>query len=400
MRMNLENKGKVSAQVCLPVFIAAFVFIMGCSPTPQYIKKTVVKVNAQKDVRVLLLKTKEKVKISSESKTKVREAKSGQIVWDSPKFSAVFDADQLIAPIVIEGWDSPIFVNGVPYRGDIELHNIVGVINVVNVIAMNDYLKGVVPCETPATWPIEALKAQAVAARTYCYYHINTGGQNTLYTLDATVRSQVYKGFSAEKPESSRAVDETDGVIITENNKPIIAYFHSTCGGVTIKNNYVWSGAGLDYLKGTKCGYCGKSPHFTWEQKLSLDEITKAVRVKYKNVDKITRISFIKKDSRVTEIKLFYNSGSMRMSGNDFRLMFQPQVIKSLYFTSQKEGESGLLLKGRGYGHGVGMCQWGAKGMADSGLGYKDILSHYYNSVKVAKINKSDSSAKTALNRP
>ena len=397
--MNPANKGKVFAQTCLAVFIAAFLFIFGCSPTPEYVRKNIIKISAQKDVRVLLLKTKEKVKISSESKTRVREIKSGRVISDSPKFSAEFGIDQLSSPIVIEAWDSPVSVNGIPYRGNIELHNVIGVINVINVIAMNDYLKGVVPCETPATWPIEALKAQAVAARTYCYYHISFGGQNQLYTLDATVRSQVYKGFSAEKPESSRAVDETDGVIITDNNKPIIAYFHSTCGGATIGNNYVWNGAGLDYLKGTKCGYCGKSPHFKWEQKISLDEITKAVRVKYKNIDKITRISFIKKEGRVIEVKISYSNGSMRMSGNDFRLMFPPQLIKSLYFISEKN-ETGLLLKGHGYGHGVGMCQWGARGMAESGLGYKDILSHYYKSVKVAKINKSDSSARTAFNRP
>jgi len=395
--MNLGNR-RISAKIGLAAFIAAFALILECSPTPEYIRKSIIKTSAQKDVRVVLLKTKDRVKISSESKTRIREVKSGRIVLDSPKFSTEFSSDQLNVPLVIEALDSPISVNGVPYRGDIELHSVIGVINVINVISMNDYLKGVVPCETPATWPLEALKAQAVAARTYCYYHITSGGQNSLYTLDATVRSQVYKGFSAEKPESSKAVDETDGVIITDNGKPIIAYFHSTCGGATIGNNYVWSGAGLDYLKGTKCSYCSKSPHFTWEQKLSLDEITQAVRVKYKNIDKITRISFIKKEGRVTEVKISYSNGSMRISGNDFRLMFQAQVIKSLYFTSEKYG-NGLLLKGHGYGHGVGMCQWGAKGMAESGFGYKDIVSHYYNSVKIVKINSADSSAKTAFNR-
>jgi len=398
--MNLGNRRNISAEIITGLFIAALVFISGCSPTPEYIiKKTIIEVSVKKDVRVLLLKTKEKVKISSESKIKVREIKSGQLISDSPKFSAEFRPDQLSASLVIESWDSPVSVNGIPYRGDIELHSVVGVINVINVISMNDYLKGVVPCETPATWPIEALKAQAVAARTYCYSRISSGGQDSLYALDATVRSQVYKGFSAEKPESSRAVDETDDVIIMDNNKPIIAYFHSTCGGATIGNNYVWSGAKLDYLKGIKCGYCGSSPHFAWEQKLTLDEITQTIGTKYKNIDKITKVSFIKKENRVTEVRISYGNGSMRMNGNDFRLMFQPQVIKSLYFTAEKNGQ-GLLLKGHGYGHGVGMCQWGAKGMAESGYEYKDILSHYYNSIRIIKIDKSVSPAKTAFNRP
>ena len=402
--MRLVNKQKVSARIILAVLTIGFFLISGCSPTPEYIKKTIVqKTNSQKDVRVLLLKTKDKVKITSESKTRVRELKSGQIISERPEFSAEFSPGQLNASIIIEAWDSPLSVNGALYRGDIELHNVIGVINVINVISMNDYLKGVVPCETPATWPIEALKAQAVAARTYCYYHIISGGQNPLYALDATVRSQVYRGFSAEKPQSSKAVDETDGIIITDNNKPIVAYFHSTCGGATIANNHVWSGAGLDYLKGKKCGFCSKSPHFSWEQKLTLAEITQAVRVKYKNIDKITRISFIKKEGRVTEVRIFYTNGSMRMSGNNFRLMFQSPAIKSLYFVSKKDG-NGLLLKGNGFGHGVGMCQWGAKGMADSGLKYKDILSHYYSHVKLVKISNFDSpvrtAAKTTSNRP
>ena len=378
---------KLYAKLTIVLLAGVISFLSGCSPTEQYLRKRNIKLAEElKDVRVLLLKTKDTVTISCESKVRGKEIKSERVVLDKSNVSLKFRPDNVENSIILESWDQPIAVNNMQYRGLIEIHNSLGVLQVINVVSMNDYLKGVVPSEIPALWPEEALKAQAVAARTFCYYHIAKGNSNALYNLDASTNSQVYKGVSVEKPTTTKAVEETAGIIITEGGQPIIAYFHSTCGGRTADDQTVWSGDGHDYLKGITCKFCGDSPHSTWESELSLADITKTLQTKYNSIDKITNISFAKKDGRVVEVKITYSNGSVRLKGNDFRLMFPSQTIKSLYFTSEKKGK-GLLLKGHGWGHGVGMCQWGAKGMADAGFAYKNIISHYYKNIRLVKIS-------------
>lgn len=368
-------------------------FFLSCSPSEQYLRKRNIQLTEDlKDIRVLLLKTKTEVVIGSTSKAVAKDLKTGKIVAESQKMSLKLTPDNVNSALFIESWDSPLAVNGQRYRGTIEVHNKLGTLNIINVVSMNDYLKGVVPSEIPASWPTEALKAQAVAARTYCYYHMSKKMQGGLYNLDSTTKSQVYKGVAVEKPATTKAVEETSGIIITENSQPIIAYFHSTCGGKTTGDQMVWSGDGHDYLQGVSCKYCSASPHSTWETLITINELTKALQTRYKNIDKITNISFVRQDSRVVEVKISYNNGSIRMKGNDFRLMLSAQKVKSLYFASKKQG-NGLFLKGRGWGHGVGMCQWGAKGMADAGMGYKNIISHYYQGIRLVKISRANEKA-------
>ena len=127
----------------------------------------------------------------------------------------------------------PLSVNGTRYRGTIELHGVTGLLYVINPVKLDEYLFGVVPSEMPPGWPLEAMKSQAVAARTYAYYHIMKH-KNLLDDLDATTNSQVYKGIGAEKENSNNAVISTAGEIITHKGSPILSYFHSTCGGHTI----------------------------------------------------------------------------------------------------------------------------------------------------------------------
>ena len=144
---------------------------------------------------------------------------------------------------------------------------------IVNILKIDEYLLGVVPCEIPSGWEMEALKAQAVAARTYAYYHlIYKRKKGSLYDLDATTNSQVYRGIADEKERTTEAVVATSGEIISYNSMPIISYFHSTCGGKTIDDKYVWTKNDLVYLKGVTCGYCEASTKYTWESKMSLEE--------------------------------------------------------------------------------------------------------------------------------
>ncbi len=362
-------------------------FLFSCSPTTEYLKKQNIRITGElRDIRVLLLKTSGTVTVSSDSRTRVTEISSGHVVFDASDSAMVITPAKIKDPVSVISMDSILTVNGTPYRGSLEIHNILGVLNVINIVSMNDYLKGVVPAEMPVSWPMEALKAQAVAARTFCYSRLGSGDR-ALYNLDSTTRSQVYRGRAVENVNSSRAVDDTDGIIITCDERPVVAYFHSTCGGRTADGEDVWPGTCVPYLKSRECGWCRESSHYSWETELSAEEIEKAVRTKYRGVKKISGVAFSRHRGRVTEVKITYENGSIKLNGNEFRLMFSPMTVKSLYFSSAKKGKK-IVLTGHGWGHGAGMCQWGARGMALDGKNFSQILSAYYTGIKLVKISQ------------
>jgi stage II sporulation protein D len=337
-------------------------------------------------VRILLLKTKDSVAISSESPIKMSGAVAQTGDGGSPLKAFVFVPNDIAEAVKIDPGYSPLIMNGQPYRGSIELRSADGTISVINILKIDDYLLSVVPGEIPANWEEEALKAQAVAARTYTYYQLlanrkNQGG----FDLEATTNFQVYKGMIDEKPRTTEAVRATSGEIIIYDAKPILSYFHSTCGGKTTDDNYVWNTSHLPYLHGVSCGFCNDSTKFEWESRLSLDEIRNNLSKKYRAVGAIKKISFRKKDDRVIEVYIQHSRGNLKIAGNSFRLLFPPEKVRSLYFTSKKYN-AGLALAGHGWGHGVGLCQWGARGMALRGYRYQEILKHYYTAVTVTSV--------------
>ncbi len=340
------------------------------------------------NIRILIKKSNDRILISSKTRMKVVDSKTGSVKFDGRGSDMYFEPEQVSGTIIIESWESPLAVDGVSFRGNIELHNVLGKIYVINVLKINEYLYGVVPCEIISTWEMEALKAQAVAARTYTYHNL-VNKTKSLYDLDASTNFQLYKGISAEKESTNRAVDETSGKIAVYNGKPVIAFFHSTCGGRTIDDKYVWNGDGQEYLKSVACNFCRESPYYNWEEKITLYEIREYLKDKYGAVGGINGISFQRKDTRIISAVIRHKNGIIKLSGNDLRLLFPEKKIKSMYFTA-KQTKDGLLLKGHGWGHGVGMCQWGAKGMACEGAGYKEILTYYYKGVSIVEAGQKE----------
>ncbi|OHD63212.1 MAG: hypothetical protein A2176_11625 [Spirochaetes bacterium RBG_13_51_14] len=337
-------------------------------------------------VRILIVKTRDNFTISSGAPLAVSSKNTQGAAPESGSTAIIFSPSRISAPLMVQPTDSPLLLNGLPYRGTMEIIGLNGTALVINVLHIHEYLVSVVPGEIPADWEEEALKAQAVAARTYTYYHLLAGRKNPQpYDLDATAQSQVYRGMNDEKPRTTEAVASTAGVVIVYDYQPIISYFHSTCGGRTTDDRYVWNQRDLPYLTGVRCGYCGESTKFLWEYILTLDEIREAVSKTYRAIGRIRNIAFRKKDDRVLEIVIHHNRGVTRISGNNFRLLFPPEKIRSLYFTS-KQYNKGLILTGHGWGHGVGLCQWGARGMAQKGFTYREILKHYYSGVEIASV--------------
>jgi stage II sporulation protein D len=361
--------------------------MFSCTPPSEFIlKKRTALVSEGPYIRVLLKAAGNRILISSKSRMRITEINSGKIKYDGGGRDLFFYPEKVDSPVLVESIGSAISVDGTPYRGMVEVHNSLGKISIINILKMNEYLYGVVPSEIPSLWPAEALKAQAVAARSYTYHHLMSR-KKSQYDLDATTSFQVYRGISAETQNTNAAVEETSGYIMVYNNKPIIAFFHSTCGGRTMDDKYVWSGEDMPYLQSVKCGYCGDSPNYQWDEKISLYEIRHNMNNKYKGTGQITGISLKRQGPRVETVSIQHKNGVLTLSGNEFRLLFPENKIKSMYFTSAKTAD-GIIIHGNGWGHGVGMCQWGAKGMAESGADYKSILAHYYKGISIVNTDR------------
>jgi stage II sporulation protein D len=357
-----------------------------CTPSQKYLEKHGSEiVDNSALIKVNILKTGYPVKIAAKKKMKVAELRSRKVLYQGSNKKLTFEPDRLTESVLIESWDSPIEVNGNAYRGVIQLHNVSGKIYVVNVLSLEKYLYSVVASEMSPSWPYEAIKSQAVAARTYAYYNLQNKKANSIYDLDSTTKFQVYKGMTVEGEMSNKAVDETTGVIMSYNNKPILALFHSTCGGSIIDNKYVWKGEDLPYLEDKKVPYGKSSPHYNWQVQITLLEIQKLLDKRYSNIGPVSGIKFKKHEDRVVEVLITHRNGRVKLTGNEFRMMFPNGKIKSQLFNAQQDGK-GIVLNGRGWGHGVGMCQYSAKEMAERGAKYSDILNFFYKDVSINKL--------------
>ena len=378
--------------------ITAGISVISCAPSERHLLERQQGISSDdKFVRVLLKKTRDAVRVHSDDKIKITDPGTGKFRFYDAGKTLVFRPETVKSRLEIESWKKPLSVDGVKYRGTFELQTVAGQLYVINPVKMDEYLFGVVPSEMPPGWSIEALKAQAVAARTYAYYHI-LRNQNQIFDLDATTNNQVYKGLSAETPDSNRAVADTSGEVVTHGHHPILSYFHSTCGGMTTGAGKVWDKNDFPYLQKVACPFCAKSPKMHWEYRLGIDEIKKALRRDHGIIHSVKGISLKKHEGRVVSVIIRHENGTVRLTGNQFRLLISPYNVKSLLFDAEKI-RGGLMLTGKGWGHGVGMCQYGAKGMAEQGRTYSDILRFYYRGTEIISVDKSRSGGSGLIGR-
>ena len=286
--------------------------------------------------------------------------------------------------------DGSLYIDNRPYRG--ELHIIrqpSGAFTLVNALDMENYLCAVLAGEMPLYWNDKALKAQLIAARTYALWRKKTT-TNPYYDLTDSTYSQVYKGKAAETSKARRLVRETGGVILTYDEKILSAFYHSTCGGRTADVAVIWkSEAGsVRPLSGTKCGFCEQSKFSSWTASLSSKELAERLS-RASSGQKVERIESIriaeKKYGFVVRLEVLHSRGRLDLSGAQFRNLVGSTRIKSPAFEVQKEGER-FLFRGRGFGHGVGMCQVGAGRMAARGFSAVEILKHYYPGARLVRI--------------
>lgn len=278
-----------------------------------------------------------------------------------------------------------IKINGKNYRGLFDCYPSDKGLLLVNELPLEEYLVGLINCEISSLWPVEAVKAQAVIARSYAIYQ-KDARHAALYHLESSVMDQVYDGVDIEDSRAARAVTDTAGEVLTYSGKVIQAFYHSNCGGHTESAQNVW-GADLPYLQGAECQYCLNAASARWETALPLKKIElllKAAGYKAAGLSAI-RAGATNRSGRLQDISLTTAKGELTIPAVVFRKTIGYSVIKSTNFTVRLQGDE-LLFSGFGNGHGVGLCQWGAKQRAADGFSYREILSYYYPGVRIAKL--------------
>ncbi len=375
-------------------FITGFLFLsFFCNQNLNASNEPIIRVliSKEKNLRIradrnipLTFKYKNLIKKNVKGITLKKEMNSIKLIFDKNK-SKVYEIED-DKELVIKSYDKRgMWVGDRRYSGLINIKNLKNEVFVINTIGIENYLTSVVGSEMPHRWPLEALKAQAIASRTYALK--KTG--NDLYDIDSTQRDQVYNGLESKTYKTSKAVKYTRSLVIIHKNKLINALFHSSSGGMTENSEDVWKNK-YPYLTSVK-DFDQKNPKLYWKKVFS----NKELQILFPKIGGIKEIEIldITKTGRVKNIKLIGNYGSLDFSGTSlrkkmglkstlFRFKFmtvntlrEKNKIKSLY--------NSLMITGMGSGHGVGMSQWGAKHLAMRGYKAKDILKHYYKGVQI-----------------
>jgi stage II sporulation protein D len=285
--------------------------------------------------------------------------------------------------------------------------------DLVNRLNIESYLVGLINGEISSKWPFASIQAQAVAARSYAMAQIKSAeAEGKFFDLDSTIKDQVYLGFEKEDPTAKRAVISTAGIVLTGEQAgkifPLRAYFHSTCGGVTELPENVWGRPERGFKRRVICSTCRQSSVYTWRETFTLAEVERAIQrwfvggfipagfsksilseLRGRTLGKLAP-GFFREGGRLENLLLTWISPgkpdlNMPIKAPELRLLLGTQRIKSTFFRLFPGLQNKVVLEGNGMGHGVGLCQFGAKGMAETGKNYAQILDHYYPDAKQVK---------------
>ena len=248
---------------------------------------------------------------------------------------------------------------------------------VINRVGLEEYVGGVVSGEINTKWHPEALKAQAVAARTYVLYKSMLNARQP-YDVVSSVQDQVYKGRAHINDRLWEAVIGTRGQVVTHDNRPIYAAYSSTAAGPTEDALYVWA-LDLPYLKGVECPFDEEAPRYFWQTAIPVETLEQRLRKEQYQVGTIATVTpyTFTPSGRVDRIRILHSQGQTILRGQDLRRVVGYTKIFSTQFRIESFGHQ-IVISGKGAGHGVGMCQWGMKEMAELGYSYEAILQYYY----------------------
>ena len=357
-------------------------------------------------IRVLLFGNLTECTLSSEGDLVITDEQTGSpvIFAGGRELTARLDTDGLMignryfGPDVMIRTEKPnVFnVNGMEFRGYLQLlrGDDGKSIAAINHLPLESYLGGVIGAEMQSYWEPEALKAQAVASRTYCLYIKNRFGSGRAWDLRRNQAHQVYRGLEAETAPTLEAIRETAGQILVCRDDSgglsiFPTYYSSACGGHTANSRDVFGDTHRP-LEGVECPWCRtvtRGKLFYWSGfKVTLEEISQKLLERYPSLERLVAVEEVQvakqtDDGRVTSVLLKGKDGqTARLRGEDFRLSIDPSgmKVKSTIFMLVRVKDGYVFRDGRGFGHGVGFCQSGGQGMARQNKTYEEILQYYY----------------------
>jgi stage II sporulation protein D len=350
------------------------------------------------DIRVGLSQGASEVTVGSSTPTSLLDG-NGRVLGQIPALQG-FSATTAAGGVSVAGkkaWQITlkpkengfIYAGGRWYRGEVNLVRDSGGITVINRLNMEDYLASVIGKEMYNTWPQEALKAQAVASRSYAVFKLQRPQYKLFDVLDTTT-SQVYVGLEGEANSTQEAVKATAGQVLMYQGKVIEAVFHSSSGGHTENSENVWQNV-VPYLRGV-ADFDQPSPSYQWTLNLTAAQL----RQRIPGVGDILSMAPVKSSStgRIQMLKVQGTKGDRLIKGNEAR---KALGLKSTLFTAKPEfglvagkpntaKPTGFLISGRGHGHGLGMSQWGAYSLATQNKTYKEILMYYFQGTTLKSI--------------
>ncbi len=341
------------------------------------------------DLRVAVNKAASKIQVGSSTNAIVRN-NQGQALGEIGAMSA-FDVKKNGSYIGLDRWQAGeiwiepkdggyVWIGDRWYRGRVQLRSDGSNVLAINHVDLESYLYSVVGAEAIPSWPIEALKAQAVAARTYA---LKKRAENAAksYDVDTTTSSQVYKGLNSEYSTTHEAVNATSNQVLTYKGDVILAVFHSSSGGHTENVEDIWSQS-LPYLRGV-ADYDQSAPVYQWTKSITASKLGQVIggvgTVKQMVPQRTTP------QGRIITMQIIGDRGSKSIDGDELRRVLD--LRSTLISATIRDGN--VYIYGKGFGHGVGMSQWGANGLALQGIDYQRILAHYYQNAAIAKITKS-----------
>jgi stage II sporulation protein D len=259
---------------------------------------------------------------------------------------------------------------------------------VINEINIDKYLEGLISIELSPKWELTAMKVQAVIARSYALYQ-KQANLDKPYHLTSTVAHQLYKGIEHANAKTKQAVFETRGEVLTYGGQPVMAVYHSCCGGRTENAHDVWS-SNQPYLKSVFCGACSGYDKYFWKITVPRGTLYKKLRqAGYADTGGLESVAITKRSrtNRMQEITFSGKRGSVVLPGNEFRSVLGFSDMRSTNFIVRESADRGYIeFLGTGFGHAVGLCQWGARARAQHGETYRDILQYYYPGTTLQKL--------------